>query len=234
MKTFDFNKQFIDSVLKDHLEKPFAIYCQLKQLHKNSTFYNYSLSSLHQQSGLSKHVLSKYIPKLISLGWAKENNGNLILTSFHKLNGKWKSNRISIVINGVWDYKEFITRLRLALIQKDDSQQQFVYNLSSNRFKTTLSTLKRKKKYITERHDKNTRTSYRRIAEQTHMSISSVCGFIKKNSDRIKLIEDKIILCVYNGCLDYSQQYNNTGFVMKENGCLLLHRGCILKYISQV
>lgn len=240
-QTFDFNKSLIDSVIKNKLETEFAIWCKLKYTYKKKTiFYNWNYASVRTATGITEYMLRVYIKRLIALGWVEKQGNNLVVKSFAKLNNRWTKNRYYISTKGNWDVKEFITRLRISVIEKDAQSQKFVFDLNSNRIKTTPRRLRSMlDKWESHRHDKQIKTSYRRIARQLNISISCVSSFISKISKdgRISLEEDvEIINENFIGRIDYKidggLEYN--GFMKLRNGNLIIHKGQLIRSIAQV
>lgn len=82
MKT---NIKLIQYLSDNNLLRSYSVWLKLKHIHVNSTYYNWSLSKLSKDSGISRNGIRKYIILFERLKWIRIKNNHLTFISHDKL-----------------------------------------------------------------------------------------------------------------------------------------------------
>lgn len=204
-----------------------AIYIKLKGIFNIAIFYNYSILKLYKHSGISKNLLSKYIPILISKGFAHIENGNLRLSAFKVMAEPTKS---YITVSNTLKVSQIIQYLRYEIIEKDLQRQRFIIDLQSNRIKASFKNKKKWLKKYTANGDRNIRTSYRRIASILNTSISTAYNILNRMVEigYFKIRPDIIFIKFTHEKM--KPVVTDRGLLMIKNKKLILIQGTLIQY----
>ena len=191
------NYDIIKSLLqaKDHtLLRRYAVWLKLKYIYVRGKYYNYSLSKLSIQLGISRQATKKYITFFIDNNWCKVVGNHIYFISNEEFKQFYKSeSKYAIYVNKDLSINEIIKELRYsALIIK---QAQFNYakeildNLANPINNKVYQSAKRKVKKLKCK----TSDAVSNIKENLMISYKSLSGLIGASKSTIKrLIDTKV------------------------------------------